>query len=71
MSAEDLHAFLKKMLDDPEGLDYMVGKCIKEKNQGLLQIISNYKQTGYLPALTLVEEKEKPVEPQKEIVAES
>lgn len=56
MTPEQLHQHFKDTMDDPMGLDYLVGKAIKEKNQGMLQLISNYKQTGYLPPVTILKD---------------
>lgn len=59
MTPEQLHKHFKDTMDDPMGLDYLVGKAIKEKNQGMLQMISNYKQTGYLPPVTMLKDDSK------------
>lgn len=59
MTPEQLHKHFKDTMDDSMGLDYLVGKAIKEKNQGMLQMISNYKQTGYLPPVTMLKDDSK------------
>lgn len=59
MTPEQLHKHFTDTMDDPVGCDYLVGKAIKEQNQGMLQLISNYKQTGYLPPVAFTQ-KEQP-----------
>lgn len=58
MTPEQLHKHFTDTMDDPVGCDYLVGKAIKEQNQGMLQLISNYKKTGYLPPVNIVDEKQ-------------